>query len=203
MKKVKYPPINSFLIPFLIEVNDDFDEDYERKELDRLDEELAKRHNDHREYQLSGKIDKADETKAEKMMRRKIEKGKRQMELQLDNANFLEMAKYNNKDVRPAELSESEDTDDILDARLLKKVEKIEKVNQKHQKITEDQEFINPLNATKKDIKRMKAKNAPPAEKVAKKEKVKAKVIDSDESEPEIFDSDADDLADQLDKGKL
>lgn len=146
---------------------------------------------------MKGRADKDDETKDEKMLRRKIEKGKRHMELQLDNANQLELAKYNNKDVRNTMLSDSEDTDEILDSKLMNKVDKIEKVNLKRQKLAEDEDFINPLTATKKDIKRMKNKGKMP-EKVTKKAKP-----DNSDSDQDEFDSDADDLADQLDKGTL
>ena len=146
---------------------------------------------------MKGRADKDDETKDEKMLRRKIEKGKRHMELQLDNANQLELAKYNNKDVRNTMLSDSEDTDEILDSKLMNKVDKIEKVNLKRQKLAEDEDFINPLTATKKDIKRMKTKGKMP-EKVIKNAKP-----DNSDSDQDEFDSDADDLADQLDKGTL
>ena len=173
----------------------EFDEDYEENQIKKLDQELTQRHNEHREYQLKGRASKEDETKDQKLMRKKIEKGKRNMQLQLDNANKLELEKYNNKDVERDSSDDSEDTDTVLDSNLLKKVDKIERFNLKRQKIAEDQEFINPLVATKKDIKRMKNKG--------KTNEPNQKNKSDDESEIEEFESDVDDLADQLDKGKF
>ena len=173
----------------------EFDEDYEENQIKKLDQELTQRHNEHREYQLKGRASKEDETKDQKLMRKKIEKGKRNMQLQLDNANKLELEKYNNKDVERDSSDDSEDTDTVLDSNLLKKVDKIERFNLKRQKIAEDQEFINPLVATKKDIKRMKNKG--------KTNEPNQKKKSDDESEIEEFESDVDDLADQLDKGKF
>lgn len=115
------------------------------------------------------------------------------MQIQIDTANKLELAKYNNKDVGGAESDDSYDTDEIIDQKMLKKVDKIEQINIKRQKVAEEQEFINPLVATKKDIKRMKNKGKKP-------EELKQKANPKDDSDLDDFESDVDDLADQLDK---
>lgn len=195
----------------------EYDEDYEEKQIDKLDQDITNRHKEHQEYTLSGRVDKSEETKEQKMQRKKIEKGKRNMQLQLDNANRLELAKYNNKDVGGQSDSEdSQDTDSLIDDTIMKKVEKIQKAHLKRQKIEEEQEFINPLVATKKDIKRMKNKNKDEKEKEVvkgiekeskkeskkepKKEKTLAQMA-SDDEEIEEFESDAEEIADKLDKG--
>lgn len=145
-------------------------------------DEIDQRLKDHKEYQMN----RDDVTKDEKLMKKKIAKGKRNLSMQLENANQLELKKYNNKDV---EKGDEEDSDDMSDDDLAA-VRKIELQNHKRTKTAEEEDgvFINPLLATKKDIKRMKNK----------KEDAKA----DDDSDKESFDSDVEELAEKMDQEK-
>lgn len=146
-----------------------------------MDAEISQRYKDHKEYLMDTK----DQDKDEKLMKKKIAKGKRNMALQIENANQLEIKKYNNKDIKEDEESDESMSDDELAA-----IREIELKNRKRAKITEDEEFINPLVATKKDIKRFKK---------AVEERQKGEEEDSDK---DSFDSDVEELADKLDKQK-
>lgn len=150
----------------------EYDEDYEKKAIDKLDKEITFRYNEHKEYQLT----KDNETKDEKLQRKKLAKGKKNLAMQVEYSNQLELKKFNNKDV---EHSDSEDSDESMSDDELATIRKIELLNSKRAKTQEEEEFVNPLLVTKKEAKKL--------QKTAKPEKEKE------------FDSDVEELADQLD----
>jgi len=156
---------------------EEYDSDYEQQKVLKMDEEIEARLKEHKEYQLDTKnLERED-----KIQKKKIAKGKRNLEMQLEHANKLEMKKYSNKDIKESDDdSESDEDEDELAA-----IRAIEKQNKKRIKTTEKEEFINPLLVTRKDLKRFKK---------SLEEKV---VKDSDEDK---FDSDVEELADKIDK---
>lgn len=145
-----------------------------------MDEEITQRLKDHKEYQ----INLGDDDREEKLKKKKIAKGKRNMALQLDNANLLELKKYNNKDIKQ---SDDEDSDDSMSDDDLAAIRAIEIQNRKRAKTTEEEEFINPLAVTKKDMKRLQ-------------KSMQDKDAKADDSDKDSFDSDVEDLADKMDK---
>jgi len=156
---------------------DEYDSDYEHKLVDKMDEEITQRHKDHKEYQMKKETDDKEEI----LHKKKLTKGKRNLEMQMEHANQLAIKKYNNNDVKDYESDDSMSDDELAAIRA------IELKNKKRVKTTETEEFVNPLVATKKDIK-----------KLSKKEKES----DASGSDKEEFDSDAEELADKLDKEK-
>jgi len=135
---------------------------------------------DHKEY----KLDSSNLDRDQKIQKKKIMKGKRNLEMQMEHANNLEIKKNNNKDIQESDNeSESEDDEDELAA-----IRAIEEHNKKRVKVTEKEEFINPLLATRKDLKRFKKSLE---EKEAK------------DSDVESFESDIEELADKMDKKEV
>lgn len=137
---------------------------------------MEQRMKDHKEY----KLDTSNIDRDEKMLKKKIAKGKRNLEMQVENTANFETTKYNNKDLKDSESEESESDEDELAA-----IRAIEERNKKRMKTSETQEFINPLVATKKDMKRFKKS-------LEKKDEVV--------SDAESFDSDVEELGAKLDK---
>ena len=142
-----------------------------------MDDEITNRLKEHKEYQL--KTDELD--KEEKMQKKKVMKGKRNLEMQIEHSNQLEIKKYNNKDIKE---SENESDEDFSDEDELAAIRAIEEQNKKRMKTTEKEDFINPLIATKKDMKRFKKSLEEKEEK---------------DSDAESFDSDVEEMADKMD----
>ncbi|CAI2383143.1 unnamed protein product [Moneuplotes crassus] len=157
---------------------DEYDSDYEKEKTLKMDEEMENRMKEHKEYQL----DTSNLDREEKIVKKKIAKGKRNLEMQFENTANFEVTKYNNKDVQEQDSEELSSDEDELAA-----IKAIEVQNKKRVKTSEDNEFINPLVATKKDLKRFK--------KSLENKEVK-------ESDAESFDSDVEELADKMDKEK-
>ena len=86
----------------------EYDDDFEKKEIDRMDKEITNRLKEHKEYL----INTGGETKEEKKERKKKAKGKRNLEIQAEFANQLELKKYSNKEI---EHSDSEDSEELSD----------------------------------------------------------------------------------------
>jgi AdoMet-dependent rRNA methyltransferase SPB1 len=170
-----------YLSSNLDESIDEYDEDYEHKLVNKMDEEITQRYKEHKDYLM----DANDMDKEEKLMKKKIAKGKRNMALQIENSNQLEIKKYNNKDIK-----EDEDSDESMSDDELAVIRAIEQKNRKRTKIAENEEFINPLVATKKDMKRFK-------------KALEEKRNEDEESDKDSFDSDVEELAKKLDKQKL
>jgi AdoMet-dependent rRNA methyltransferase SPB1 len=142
-----------------------------------MDDEITQRLKEHKEYQMN----KEDDDKEDKLHKKKLAKGKRNLAMQIENANQLEIKKYNNKDIKDDEESDISMSDDELAA-----IRAIELKNNKRVKVNEQEEFINPLVATKKDIKRFQK---------SLQDKNEGEDIENDN-----FESDVEELADQMDK---
>lgn len=132
---------------------------------------------EHKEYQLN----KDDEDREDKMKRKKLAKGKRNFEMQVEHANMMEMKKYNNKDILESDSDDSMSDDDLV------AIKAIEQQNRKRVKVAEEDEFINPLVATKKDLKRFKKQQ----------EETESKALNSD---AESFESDVEEIGQNIDK---
>lgn len=141
-----------------------------------MDEDMENRMKEHKEY----KLEKDDLDRDEKMLKKKIAKGKRNLEMQVENTDKFETTKYNNKDIQEADSEESDSDEDELAA-----IKAIEAKNRKRMKTTETDEFINPLVATKKDLKRFKKS---------------LEDKQAHDSGAESFDSDVEELAEKMDK---
>lgn len=92
----------------------EYDSDYEKKKIDKMDKEITERLKNHKEYL----INTGGETKEQKKERKKLAKGKRNLEIQAEFANRLELKKYSNKEIEDsgsdnsdAESSEEDFTD--------------------------------------------------------------------------------------------
>lgn len=143
-----------------------------------MDEEITQRHKDHKEYLMQRETD----DKEEKLHKKKLAKGKRNLEMQMEHANQLAIKRYNNNDVKDYESSDDSMSDDELAA-----IRALELKNKKRMKTEEKEEFVNPLVATKKDIKRLSKK---------------VEESEHSNSDKEEYDSDAEQLADKLDQEK-
>jgi AdoMet-dependent rRNA methyltransferase SPB1 len=146
-----------------------------------LDNEITERVQEHKEYQL----DKDNESREEKMKHKKIAKGKRNLEMQVEHANQMEMKKYNNKDILDRD-DEDSDSEASMSDDDLAQIKAIEDKNRKRVKVTEDEKFINPLVATKKDLKRFKKSLEEKDEKLP--------------SDSDNFESDVEEIGKELDK---